>query len=260
MDLFLTLNKLIFIIFYSLRFSSLLLPNANGYIPTIDVRVFMEYNDAGVQYISNDVLEASAAELREFSKHPERLDSLISTTSNESSIGRYLNRQASNTSVLMQNSESACEGAGVDNAKPNYLILRDCLVLHSIVGEGEFGSVYSGFLIQKDSETGDEIKRCDVAIKTLRDEHCRSNKQEFLREASVMIRLKHHCIVQLIGISKGETLMMVQELVPFGSMLHFILNHKEKINPNYELKLWASQIACGKYIYIHVYIIYLIRY
>ncbi|KAM7345659.1 SH2 ankyrin repeat kinase [Cochliomyia hominivorax] len=221
------------------------LVNANGYIPTVDIRVFKERNDSEVEYFSNDVLEASAAELREFSKNPERLDSLISTTSNESSIARYLNRENSNVSTTTHNSESACGGIGFDGTKPNYLISRDCLLLESIVGEGEFGSVYRGFLIQRDVESGVEIKRRDVAIKTLRDEHCRTNKQEFLREASVMIRLKHHCIVQLIGISKGETLMMVQELVPLGSMLHFILDHKEKINPNYELKLWASQIACG---------------
>lgn len=223
--------------------------NANGYIPTVDVRVFRERNDPETEYFSREVLEASAAELREFSKHPERLDSLISTTSNESAIARYLNRQNSNTSTTTQFSEAAC--AGFDGAKPNYLISRECLLLESIVGEGEFGSVYRGFLLQRDAETGVEIKRRDVAIKTLRDEHCRSNKQEFLREASVMIRLKHHCIVQLIGISKGETLMMVQELVPLGSMLHFILDHKDKINPNYELKLWASQIACGMFIEIY---------
>lgn len=204
----------------------------------------MERSDNTDTYISKDVLEASAAELREFSKHPERLDSLISTTSNESEINRYLNRQTSTASTTTLASDLA--GAAVETSKPNYLIPRDCLILESIMGEGEFGSVYRGFLLQRNFETGVEMKRREVAIKTLRNEHCRTNKQEFLREASVMIRLKHHCIVQLIGISKGETLMMVQELVPLGSMLDFILDHKNKINPNYELKLWASQIACGK--------------
>lgn len=40
--------------------------------------------------------------------------------------------------------------------------------------------------------------------------------------------------------------MMVQELVPLGSMLAYLLEFPDRINPNYELKLWASQIACGK--------------
>ncbi|XP_073846652.1 SH2 ankyrin repeat kinase [Musca autumnalis] len=208
------------------------IPNANGYIPTVDIRVFTEHTIQGGNYMTKDELETSAAELREFSHNPERLDSLISTTSNESEMMRYLNRQTSTASLETPGSSS----------KVNYLIPSDCLILESIIGEGEFGSVYRGYQIQR---FGSEIRRREVAIKTLRDEHCRTNKQEFLREASVMIRLKHHCIVQLIGISKGTTLMMVQELVPLGSMLHFILDHREKINPNYELKVWASQIACG---------------
>lgn len=215
-------------------------PNANGYIPTVDIRVFTEPAIHDHDYVSREVLEASAAELREFSRNPERLDSLISTTSNESEMLRYLNRQNSTASEFTTGS-----------SKVNYLIPPECLILKSIIGEGEFGSVHRGHLIKR-SET--ESRR-DVAIKTLRDEHCRTNKQEFLREASVMIRLKHHCIVQLIGISKGDTLMMVQELVPLGSMLHFILDHKDKINPNYELKLWASQIACGKLISLYLFII-----
>ena len=210
----------------------------------MDVRVFMESSDNDVGYVSKNVLEASAAQLREFSYHPERLDSLISTTSNESAIARYLNRQASIASTASRLSDVEAIG-GIDLPKLSYLIARDSLILETIIGEGEFGSVYKGFLLQKGLEFETDVKRREVAIKTLRDEHCRSNKQEFLREASVMIRLKHHCIVQFIGISKGETLMMVQELVPLGSMLHFILDHKDIINPNYELKLWASQIACG---------------
>jgi len=78
----------------------------------------------------------------------------------------------------------------------------------------------------------------------LSDEH--SNKQEFLREASVMMRLEHKCIVRLIGISKGEMLMMVQELAPLGSMLQYLLDHGAEISANSELKVWASQIACGR--------------
>lgn len=39
--------------------------------------------------------------------------------------------------------------------------------------------------------------------------------------------------------------MMVQELVALGSMLDYIIENQDKINPNFELKIWASQIACG---------------
>lgn len=192
----------------------------------------------------NESLESSAAELRELSNHPERLDSLISNASTDSEMLRYLNRESSVTLTEMQTPDAAMS---IVNPKPAYIIPRDSLVIESIIGDGEFGSVYQGYIITSNNASGKEIKQ-EVAIKTLRDEHCRTNKQEFLREASVMIRLKHHCIVQLIGIAKGETLMMVQELVSLGSMLHYILENKDKINPKYELKLWASQIACGIHI------------
>lgn len=39
--------------------------------------------------------------------------------------------------------------------------------------------------------------------------------------------------------------MMVQELVSLGSMLNFILDQPEQCSANFELKIWASQIACG---------------
>lgn len=85
----------------------------------------------------------------------------------------------------------------------------------------------------------------EVAIKTLHQEHLAANRDEFLREAKVMIGLNHHCVVKLIGVSKGPPLLMVQELVPLGSMLSYLLEFPDRVNPNYELKVWASQIACG---------------
>lgn len=44
-----------------------------------------------------------------------------------------------------------------------------------------------------------------------------------------------------------EFSFQVQELVPLGSMLTYLLEHPNQVSPNYELKLWASQIACGEY-------------
>lgn len=181
----------------------------------------------------------------------------------QSECRREEQRKDLEASVGMSTSHSYVDNANNNEhllkvyiADSNYLLSSDQLILESIIGEGEFGSVYRGRLkpsIDKNNIKTTKINHSnqylEVAIKTLRNEHCPSNKEEFLREASVMIHLKHHCIVQLIGIVRGsgETLMMVQELVPLGSMLNYIILNKEKINVNYELKLWASQIACGKF-------------
>ena len=51
----------------------------------------------------------------------------------------------------------------------------------------------------------------DVAIKTLHQEHIAANRDEFLQEARVMIGLNHHCVVRLIGVSKGPPLLMVRK-------------------------------------------------
>ncbi|KAK9889307.1 hypothetical protein WA026_004588 [Henosepilachna vigintioctopunctata] len=115
----------------------------------------------------------------------------------------------------------------------------DRLSLGNQIGEGEFASVYEGSYTKPNREV---IK---VAIKTLRSEQVEMNKTAFLSEAHIMLRLNHHCIVKLLGLCKGQTLFMVQELMPLGSLLHYLYEHQEKINPNYEFKIWAGQIACG---------------
>lgn len=186
----------------------------------MDIRVFQ---DTQAFIDTAQKRDQTSVQLREFSEHPERLDSFISMTSVGSELERVFSRQDSEMSQS-------------DRPKMNYFIPSKCITLEIIIGEGEFGSVYKG-----------KMNGTPVAVKTLRDEHTRKNKQEFLREASVMIKLEHECIVRLYGISKGSTLMMIQELVPMGSMLIYIQNNKSQFKSNTNLKIWASQIAEGEF-------------
>lgn len=127
-----------------------------------------------------------------------------------------------------------------ETSKDNIPLER--LKLGRTIGEGEFGSVLEGTYLADDGRT---IK---VAIKTLHNEHFNANRgrDNFLSEAQVMMKLNHHCIVKLIGLSIGCPMLMVQELVPLGSMLTYIIKKQASINPNYEFKIWAAQIACGE--------------
>lgn len=84
----------------------------------------------------------------------------------------------------------------------NYYIPKTSIELQSILGTGEFGSVHRGLVRCESPNANGNLEEFPVAIKTLHDEHCKENRIEFLREASVMIKLSHHCIVKLIGISK----------------------------------------------------------
>ncbi|KXJ82070.1 hypothetical protein RP20_CCG016017 [Aedes albopictus] len=138
--------------------------------------------------------------------------------------------------------------------RPNYFIPKECILTQKVLGRGEFGYVYQGLLrpCQLDPSSdqavigGPESSECTpIAIKQLVESTGKRNRVDFLREASVMIRLRHHCIVKLIGICKGPPLMMIEELVPLGSMLDYIIANKSTINPKLELVIWAAQIACG---------------
>ncbi|XP_013774828.1 tyrosine-protein kinase shark-like [Limulus polyphemus] len=122
---------------------------------------------------------------------------------------------------------------------PN-LIRRDSLkLIGSPIGEGEFGSVLQGIWHSSSN------KERHVAVKTLRDEHIHSGREEFIREVEVMVGLSHPCIVRLLGVCLGPPLMMIQELVPMGSMLDFLLDYPTEVNTEMELILWAGQISSG---------------
>ena len=137
----------------------------------------------------------------------ERLDSNISQISIDSSIfGHRLSTAALDSSTVRTSSPSSL--ARRIHNKPNYFIPIDQLALHEILGEGEFGSVYRGTVAIGEDDNGHAENKVPVAIKTLRDEHCKQNQADFLREASVMIKLSHHCIVKLIGISRVSTIII----------------------------------------------------
>ena len=53
------------------------------------------------------------------------------------------------------------------------------------------------------------LHQMEVAIKTLNEKHINTGKENFLREANVMARLDHPCIVKLIGVCMENPLMMV---------------------------------------------------
>ncbi|CAF4891006.1 unnamed protein product [Rotaria sp. Silwood1] len=118
------------------------------------------------------------------------------------------------------------------------LISPDQIHQTAKLGEGEFGEVYEGFY-RANSTT------IPVAIKVLKD-YSYAAKQDFLREAEHMSKLNHHCICKLYGIvdSNNNEMMMIIELLLFGSMLDYLWKHKSSISEN-RLKLWASQIADG---------------
>lgn len=120
----------------------------------------------------------------------------------------------------------------------NYYVSKEELRTEREIGSGEFGNVLRGIYKMPNG------KKIWVAIKTLHKEHYQDNLAEFLREASVMIKLDHKHVVKLIGITKGPPVGLVQELCPLGSLSNYLINSTDSIDNN-DIILWASQIAQG---------------
>lgn len=114
-------------------------------------------------------------------------------------------------------------------------IHRDSLQLKEVIGNGEFGSIFKGLW-------NDQV---EVAVKILRNEHIKAARDSFLQETSVMLDLNHPSIVRLVGVCIGPPIMMVQELVPLGSLLDCLIDYPNIIDPDHHFKLWSCQIISG---------------
>lgn len=188
----------------------------------------------------------------------ERLDSTMSTMSRDSTQSG----DSEFLSIIQQQQDEDDQlhmrlNRSVSN-RPNYFIPKEFILTQKVLGRGEFGYVWQGTLMSCQIEPGSDpdpqntSDHTPIAIKQLVESQGKRNRADFLREASVMIRLRHHCIVKLIGICKGPPLMMVEELVPLGSMLDYIIANKGTVNQKHELIIWAAQIACGmQYLELH---------
>lgn len=128
----------------------------------------------------------------------------------------------------MEPSEGRAEGPSI--------IQADHLTLGKELGSGEFGAVIKGTW----RRPGGGV--VDVAIKTLRADAV-GRSDEFLREAQLMARLKHPNVVNLLGVSMSQPVMIVQELVPLGALVDFLPKHKSLTND--DLRRFAVQISLG---------------
>lgn len=121
------------------------------------------------------------------------------------------------------------------------VISRDALRLGPTLGEGEYGSVLQGVWLTPD---GTEVS---VAVKRLREV---SANEGFAREAELMVGLRHPCIVRLLAVCLGPPLMMVQELLPLGSLLGYLQQQQQQqgtaaVSLEEDVPRWAHQVACG---------------
>ncbi|GFR68117.1 tyrosine-protein kinase [Elysia marginata] len=92
------------------------------------------------------------------------------------------------------------------------------VILEGKLGSGQFGEVRKGRC-----ELGRQT--VPVAVKTLKNNNPDGEK-EILSEANLMKKLDHQHIVRMIGVCKGETLMLVLELAELGPLKKYLERHQ----------------------------------
>lgn len=162
------------------------------YFPHIDRTAINEADVLNGNAVNNTKLNNS---ITSSSSRSERVLSFESTISND------LDVMLSFDNPTNANQSTATTPTPESKAmKPNFYIPSSSIKLSERLGLGEFGSVCKG-VMKCESQNG-ESREIPIAVKTLHNEHVKESRIEFLREASVMIKLSHHCIVKMIGISK----------------------------------------------------------
>ncbi|RWS05383.1 tyrosine-protein kinase shark-like protein, partial [Dinothrombium tinctorium] len=113
-----------------------------------------------------------------------------------------------------------------------------------LIGYGKYGRVHHGVWRKKAFLT------IEIAVKVLHDSDnhdCRRANEEdvLLREMQALRTLRNPHIVKIYGFCKGSPLMILEEMMPYGSLLDYVRSNAEELNVEYHLKLWLAQIALG---------------
>ncbi|CAI8052095.1 Tyrosine-protein kinase transforming protein SEA [Geodia barretti] len=111
-----------------------------------------------------------------------------------------------------------------DLDRKGMIVPKQLLELSSVVGQGESGLVYRGYI---NYASGKKI----VAVKTCKALSWASDMERLMKEVSVMFSFRHCNIMPLIGVcfDKGAPLI----IMPFmtgGTVLEYVRRHKESLH------------------------------
>eukprot|EP00051_Salpingoeca_urceolata_P027509 m.481762 g.481762 ORF g.481762 m.481762 type:complete len:903 (-) comp22323_c0_seq1:103-2811(-) len=114
------------------------------------------------------------------------------------------------------------------------------------IGAGQFGQVY--LATQTVNERKPTEKQIYRAVKTLRGQASEADRDEFVHESEVMLRLGHRNLVSLIGVAvQQRPWLMVLEFLQYGDLKHILkgLLSKDMTLTVAEATLYAVQLADG---------------
>lgn len=114
---------------------------------------------------------------------------------------------------------------------PQLILEKDKLTWGELIGRGNFSEVFEGVY---DGKT--------VAVKILKDNNAAT---EYLSEAHVMATLTHPNLVKLIGIIRGDSLIIVTEYMAKGSLLDYLRSRGRTAITPQELVNFARDTCAG---------------
>ena len=92
----------------------------------------------------------------------------------------------------------------------------------SIIGVGEFGDVWKGYLSRHE-------RKIPVALKILKSASTEKNKDDFFKEASVMGQFSHPNVIFLYGVTLKRPIMIVTPFMQNGSLDKYLISHMNNV-------------------------------
>ena len=125
---------------------------------------------------------------------------------------------------------------------PNYFLKTNIFFFQ--IGRGNFGDVYKAKLKLQNKP----YETLSVAVKTCKVTLPEEQKKKFLQEGRILKQYDHPNIVKFIGICvQKQPIMIVMELVSGGSLLNYLRNNGNSLNPKSLLgKILVSQLFSRK--------------
>ncbi|KFD49478.1 hypothetical protein M514_09663, partial [Trichuris suis] len=126
--------------------------------------------------------------------------------------------------------------------RPDWLFDDNEVILEpKPLGEGNFGAVYRGYVMLGG-------RKIALAIKTLQNPEDKHGREELLKEARVIRRLKHPNIVWCVGITvSSEATMVLLEFITGGSLDKYL--RKNMLTPTTKVKLLLGVANAVEYIH-----------